>query len=76
MIPNNDSQFYPSAKYLLLEEGDIMINGDQYYNNFTNRWLPVEREFIGGEYIPDESKPVRRKNAEYLTWDDVMKQSK
>ena len=60
-------------KYALLENGDIVKKGDEYYNPRLDQWLPVtdgekdENGFypeatIGYEYDSDETKPIRRKN--------------
>lgn len=51
-----------TAKYLLLDEGDIINETDEYYDNNTDQWLPVDPEFAGNEFFRDESKPVRRRN--------------
>ena len=61
MIPNKGSIFYKISKYSILENGDIIEKGDQYYNPMKDKWLPVEEEFIGQEWDSDHSKPVRRK---------------
>jgi len=50
-----------TAKYSLLEEDDIIKEGDEYYNQFKNKWMPVMKEFINQKYNSEESKPVRRK---------------
>jgi len=62
MIPDKKDQV-PGlmAKYALLEYGDIIKEGDKYYNPFHDRWLPVEKESIGQEWGSDHSKPVRRR---------------
>lgn len=65
MIPAEDSHLVKKVKYFLLEEGDIIKIEDEYYNNFQDRWLFVEEEWIGQEFRADESKPVRRKNLKY-----------
>ena len=60
-------------KYALLENGDIVKKGDEYYNPRLDQWLPVtdgekdENGFypeatIGYEYDSNETKPIRRKN--------------
>ncbi len=63
MIPK-DSELAKKAKYFLLEEYDIILKEDQYYNNSKDKWLPVQKEFIGNDYRFDESKPVRRLNTD------------
>jgi len=60
-------------KYALLENGDLVKEGDEYYNPELDQWLPItdgvkdENGFypdatIGYEYDSDETKPTRRKN--------------
>jgi hypothetical protein len=60
-------------KYALLENGDLVKDGDEYYNPRLDQWLPVtdgepdENGFypdatIGYEYDREETKPIRRKN--------------
>ena len=71
MIPELISELLPTAKYLLLENDiDEVLKGDEYYNNFKNKWLPVQKEFIGYIYLADESKPIRRKNKFYKEVND------
>lgn len=65
MIPNNDSPIFRDAKYLLLEEGDVIKKTDEYYNCLTDQWLRIESDFIGNKLCHDESKPIRRKNTSY-----------
>lgn len=59
--------------YALLENGDIVKKGDEYYNPRLDQWLPVSdgpkdddgfypEAIIGYEFNSDETKPVRRKN--------------
>jgi hypothetical protein len=65
MIPstkNKDSDLFMAAKYLILEDSDLILAGDEYYNNFNDKWLPVDVDCIDREYYSDESKPIRRKN--------------
>lgn len=61
MIPKLNSLLAKTAKYAILEIGDIIEENDQYYNPIRDKWLPVEKDFIGDEWHPDYSKPVRRK---------------
>ena len=60
-------------KFGLLRKGDIIKEGDEYYNPMIDQWVPVsdgEKDedgfysdaIIGYEYEPDEYKPIRRKN--------------
>lgn len=60
-------------KYALLGEGDIVQNGDEYYNPKEDKWLSVSDgemdedgnypdAIIGYSYDHDEYKPIRRKN--------------
>lgn len=49
-----------NSKFGLLEYGDIIKEGDEYYNNSIDKWLPIESEFLGQEFDIDYSKPVRR----------------
>ena len=65
MIPEENSSIQKEFKYFLLEYCDLVKEGDEYYNNCVDAWLPVEDEFIGYEYDPEESKPVRRKNPNF-----------
>lgn len=65
MIPNESSPIYHTAKYILLEDGDTISSNDQYYNQFQDQWLPVQKEFIENEFFHDESKPIRKRNANY-----------
>jgi hypothetical protein len=64
------------AAYFLLEEGDIMLPGDEYYSPFNDEWLPVTDgemdedgyfpdAFLGYSWDPQESKPVRRINPKF-----------
>jgi len=59
-------------KYLLLENGDIIKEGDEYYNPKFDEWLKVDNGLpdengnfpdavIGYEWDPEEYKPMRRK---------------
>jgi hypothetical protein len=68
MIPSQNclQKLINSAKYFLLEDGDIILKGDEYYNNFKDKWLPVQKDFIGYTFS-NESKPVRRKNINFKT---------
>lgn len=65
MIPDLNSPLIYEAKYSILEEGDIMLEGDEFYNPLKDMWLPVQTGFIGDEFYLSESKPVRRKNKNY-----------
>lgn len=60
-------------KYGLLENGDIVKEGDEYYNPKLDMWIPVSdgekdevgnypEAIIGYEYSSDETKPIRREN--------------
>ena len=60
-------------KFALLENGDIVKKGDEYYRPKSDEWLPVSdgpkdgngnypEAIIGYEYNSDETKPIRRKN--------------
>jgi hypothetical protein len=55
-----DKQHNP--KFFVLQTGDLIEAGDEYYNPVKDCWLPVMPETIGDEWNDDESKPVRRKN--------------
>jgi hypothetical protein len=61
MIPKENSPYRKGAKFAILEVGDIIEKGDEYYNPIFDKWEPVQTDFIGYEWNPDESKPVRRK---------------
>lgn len=63
MIPNKDTNMNP--KFFLLEEGDVIKKGDQYYNNFEDKWKPVQKDFIGDDFSSDIGKPVRRINKKF-----------
>lgn len=58
-----DKQHNP--KFFVLQTGDVIQAGDEYYNPCKDRWLPVQPETIGDEWHDDESKPVRRANPEH-----------
>jgi len=62
MIPKPTGPYAKYAKYFLLEQGDVIEETDEYYNPIMDKWLPVQKDFIGYEFDPEESKPVRRKN--------------
>lgn len=69
MIGANKKDF----KYLLLQNGDVVKENDEYYNNHNDEWRKVDSEllddedhFIGQEYDFDEMKPIRRKNPDYI----------
>jgi len=61
MIPSKKSPLYENAKYSILELGDRMEEGDEYYNPFADKWYPLESTFIGESWNSDDTKPVRRK---------------
>ncbi len=61
MIPKENSPYRKNAKFAILEYGDIIEESDEFYNPIEDKWLPVQKDYIGYEWIPDESKPVRRK---------------
>lgn len=54
-----------NPRFFVLQTGDEIMVGDEYYNPTVDRWLPVQSETIGDEWNDDESKPVRRMNKEY-----------
>lgn len=54
-----------NPKYFVLQTGDVIEQGDQYYNPVQDQWLPVQAEFVGDEWNDDESKPVRRLNPDH-----------
>jgi len=55
MIPRDTN-----TKYFILEEGDIILAGDEYYNPFKDKWMPVTES--GYEFSHHEYKPIRREN--------------
>lgn len=66
-----------NSKFFLLEEGEVILAGDEFYNPCDDRWDSVEdglpdeegnypNAFIGYEWCSQESKPVRRENPNYL----------
>ena len=61
MIPKENSIYRKNAKFAILEYGDTIEEADEYYNPISDEWLPVQKDFIGCGWTPDESKPVRRK---------------
>ena len=62
MIPKPNSDLWKKSKFALLEIEDIVEKTDEYYNPIKDKWLPVEKEFIGYEFEgSDISKPIRRK---------------
>ncbi len=60
MSPSENSKIWARAKYSILSHGDEILATDQYYNPIKDKWLPVEKEFVGQEWDSDHSKPVRR----------------
>lgn len=69
-------------KYLLLEDGDIMQEGDEYYNPMLDEWVPLQkngvfvspttgnlecRPVFGQPFSHKENRPIRRKNVKYMT---------
>lgn len=54
-----------NPKFFVLQTGDVIQAGDEYYNPCDDRWMPVQPETIGDEWYDDESKPVRRVNPDY-----------
>lgn len=62
MMPDPNSELAKTARYILLEYGDKILIGDEYYNPISDKWLAVMKEFIGEEWDSDTSKPVRRLN--------------
>jgi len=70
MIPKTKDEVkgYP-AKYSVLEEGDIIQYGDEYYNPFMDQWerLNEDDEGIGDEWSSDHYNPMRRKFEESIT---------
>lgn len=76
MIPYLDDN---QSLYYLLEPGEVMEKGDEYYSTLSNTWLPISdgepqvqedtgetywpEAMIGYEYDPEENKSVRRKDA-------------
>jgi hypothetical protein len=61
VIPKENSPYYKNAKFAILECGDMIEASDEYYNPIEDKWLPVQKDFIGYEFDYDYSKPVRRK---------------
>lgn len=47
-----------NPKFFVLQTGDIIIAGDEYYNPTIDLWLSVELDTIGDEWNDDESKPL------------------
>ena len=70
MIPKTKDEVkgYP-AKYSVLEEGDIIQYGDEYYNPFMDQWERLDNEDtdIGDEWSSDHYKHMRRKFEESPT---------
>ena len=73
-MPKKKLKFNKKGSYHLLSEEEIIKETDEYYNPIKDKWLPVEKEFIGQEFFRDESKPVRRKmtEKEFLDWIDTL----
>lgn len=68
MIP--DKSFNP--KYQLLQYGDIVEVGDEWYDPIKDRWVLVDSEldegddyFVGDPWDSDEMKPMRRRNPDW-----------
>jgi len=60
MSPSQNGPLWAKSKYAVLTQGDEILATDQYYNPIKDKWLPVEREFVGQLFDDDHSKPVRR----------------
>lgn len=67
MIPSEKTtdKYRNSFKFFLLTKGDKMIIGDEFYNNSSDKWIPVANGYLGEEFDPKESKPVRRLNPNF-----------
>ena len=61
MIPKQNNHLWSKAKYSILEAGDEILAGDQYYNPAKDKWLPVEKDTIGDSWNSDHYKPIRRR---------------
>ena len=80
---------YTKSKFHLLEAIDIIKEGDEYYDPFEDIWRPVTNgepeideqtgeevwpdSWIGYNYEPDDSKPVRRRNPLYVEHSELNK---
>ena len=64
-----------NPKYFILDETDIVQLGDEFYNNYSDNWIPCNdgekdedgfypRAVIGYNW-DIEDKPVRRKNPDF-----------
>lgn len=60
-----------NPRFFVLNTGDVIEKGDEYYNPVLDRWLPVDAEFVGDAWSDDESKPVRRPNRAFFDMGDV-----
>ncbi len=54
-----------NPRFFILQDGDSIKSGDEYYNPTYDTWLPVHPYTIGDEWCSDESKPVRRGNPQW-----------
>ncbi len=54
-----------NPRFFILQDGDIIEFGDEYYNPTYDTWMPVQPSTIGDEWWSDESKPVRRTNSKW-----------
>ena len=62
MIPERRDEIagYESS-FGILEFGDRIEKGDEYYNPFEDKWLPIDERSIGDEWDSDYYKPMRRR---------------
>lgn len=51
-----------AAPYLLLDEGDMILDHDEQYHSIDNEWQTVRIEHVGRDYDPVFHNPIRRKN--------------
>lgn len=61
-----------NSKFFILQTGDEIQVDDEYYNPVTDAWLPVQPEFIGELWNEDESKPVRRRNKNWISDQEMV----
>lgn len=59
----------PNPRYFILSEDDMLMQGDEYYDNVEDRWYPIEDTHIGdlykGPYDYLHFLVIRRKNPKF-----------
>lgn len=47
--------------YRLLENGEVMHEGDEYFNLFQKNWTPLLWSGFGATYKEETDSPIRRR---------------